>query len=129
MNHNSTNYDSFLSDIQLGYRWAIEELNNLTDSNHPHYQAEHEDAQFSDEAEESMDKLCADFYSENIELINEAQMDPRDVGYNLYLSAAQSGSGFCDRGLGELGDKLTRAAEKMPSFDVYVSYTGDIEVS
>lgn len=38
------------------------------------------------------------------------EMDPEQFGHDFYLTRNHHGAGFWDRGLGELGDKLTQAA-------------------
>ncbi len=46
------------------------------------------------------------------------------VGHNLWLTAQHHGVGFWDRGLGELGDRLTDAAHAHPERDGYVGDDG-----
>lgn len=39
-----------------------------------------------------------------------ADMEPEQVGHDFWLTRNHHGAGFWDRGLGELGDRLTKAA-------------------
>lgn len=50
-----------------------------------------------------------DFVRDNWDDIKD--MDPTDVGHNFVLSKNHHGTGFWDRGLGELGDKLHKACD------------------
>ena len=51
---------------------------------------------------------CRDFYSENAADL--ADMDPGQAGHDFWLTRNGHGAGFWDRGLGELGDRLSEAA-------------------
>jgi hypothetical protein len=52
---------------------------------------------------------CQDFAEANAADL--ADMDAGQVGHDFYLTRNGHGAGFWDRGLGELGDRLTRACE------------------
>jgi hypothetical protein len=49
-------------------------------------------------------------------------LEPGQVGHDFWLTRNGHGAGFWDRGLGELGEALTRAAE---TFGESYLYTGD----
>lgn len=51
-------------------------------------------------------------------------MSASDAGHDLWLTRNRHGAGFWDRGLGAIGDALTREAHAMGSSDVYVSDAG-----
>jgi hypothetical protein len=53
-------------------------------------------------------------------------MDPTDVGHNFVLSRNHHGTGFWDRGLGDLGDRLHKACE--PYGDVNLMLGDDSKV-
>jgi hypothetical protein len=81
------------------------------------------DYELSDEAEHHFRTECAAFIEENADLISAAAekgMDGENVGHNFWLSRNGHGTGFWDRGLGELGDLLHEAAKKFGGDDLYV---------
>ncbi len=43
------------------------------------------------------------------------------IGYDFWLTRNGHGAGFWDRGLGDLGDQLTKAAKTFGAADLYVS--------
>lgn len=57
-----------------------------------------------------------------------AGMDERQIGHDFILSANRHGAGFWDRGLGERGDRLHRAATMYGSIDLYVGDDGRLHV-
>ena len=74
---------------------------------------------------------CDRFQRENEELLNEAYQtmtrdgyghirlyDVTDAGHDFFLSRNGHGTGFWDRGLGEVGDKLHEAASAFGGVDV-----------
>lgn len=48
------------------------------------------------------------------------------LGHDFWLTRSGHGTGFWDRGLGELGNKLTKATESFGSSDAYVGDDGKI---
>lgn len=73
---------------------------------------------------EKMLRDCAQFLRENVELLNHTGMDLSHIGHNFWLSRNGHGTGFWDRGLGDLGDALSEAAREMGTQDLY---SGDDE--
>lgn len=51
---------------------------------------------------------CADFYDANESDL--ADMSPEQAGHDFWLTRNGHGAGFWDRGLGELGERLSAAA-------------------
>lgn len=47
-------------------------------------------------------------------------MDPGQVGHDLWLTRNHHGVGFWDRGLGDKGEALTRLADAIGESDLYV---------
>lgn len=94
---------------------------------------EHE---LSDEAKNEMLKDCADF----INYCEETGIDPipeyncaeygdeEKSGHDFLLTRNRHGAGYWDRGLGEIGRKLTEAAHTFGSCDLYVGDDGEIYV-
>lgn len=94
-----------------------------------------------DIAPEAMKKIkayCAKFYkARRSDLLDYREMreyDPSQgsvyeyAGHDLFLSSAGHGTGFWDRGLGALGDRLHEAAEKLGELNFYVGDDGKIYV-
>lgn len=71
---------------------------------------------------------CDDFVESNLETLNEISMPQEDVGHNFLLTRNGHGTGFWDRGLGEAGDKLTKASKPYGGFNLYVGDDGKIYV-
>jgi hypothetical protein len=82
--------------------------------------------ELSTEADNRIDKDCNDFIeaADNAGLLTPylIQRNLDDLGHDFWLSRSGHGSGFWDRGLGELGDKLQALAE---SFKECAAYEGD----
>lgn len=51
-------------------------------------------------------------------------LDPGQIGHDLWLTACGHGTGFWDRGLGEVGDYLTRHAKSYSFEDPYIGDDG-----
>jgi len=65
-----------------------------------------------------------DFFELAAELIEKSGMDDRRVGHDFWLTRNGHGAGFWDRGLGKVGDDLTRDAETYGGIDPYVGDDG-----
>jgi hypothetical protein len=64
---------------------------------------------------------------QNAELLTEAEgagQDEEQNGHDLHLTAQGHGVGFWDRGLGELGERLTEAARKFGYYEVSIDSEG-----
>lgn len=82
----------------------------------------------------SMREDCENFIASNAELL--AEYDTRmsceqwtgatRAGHDFWLTRNGHGVGFWDRGLGDLGCKLSMAAEVYRPVDLYVGDDGDI---
>jgi hypothetical protein len=58
-----------------------------------------------------------------------ANLDPAQVGHDFWLTRNQHGAGFWDRGLGAVGDRLTKAAHAYGESDIYQGDDGNWYVS
>jgi hypothetical protein len=56
-----------------------------------------------------------------------AGLDPEQCGHDFWLTRNGHGAGFWDRGLGALGERLTRAAKSHGSVDLYVNDDGKVD--
>jgi hypothetical protein len=92
-----------------------------------------------DIAPEAMTKIvsdCARFQRENATLLSQANYSPHlsecsnaeMAGHDFWLTRVGHGTGFWDRDLGKVGDKLTEAAEKFGEVWPYVGDDGKIYV-
>lgn len=84
----------------------------------------------SDLAPETLRKMecdCQAFtetYRDWLDKANEMGRDDSHLGHDFWLSRNGHGTGFWDRGLGALGDKLHEHAKVMGSIDLYVGDDG-----
>lgn len=71
-------------------------------------------------------EYCSQFIEMAGYILNDESfsMDSDHVGYNLALTCNWQGTGFWDRGLGEVGDKLSRICRSLGSFHLYVGDDG-----
>ena len=53
-------------------------------------------------------------------------LNSEQIGHDFWLTTNGHGAGFWDRGLGEIGDRLTRAAKVYGGTDLYVGDDGKI---
>lgn len=74
---------------------------------------------------------CRDFFDANRALMEQAQKEYHYLpsisgGHDFWLTRNRHGAGFWDRGMGEVGQKLTEAAHVYGSVDLYVGDNGRI---
>lgn len=85
---------------------------------------------FAEEARETMAKEVGDFLGycdrEGVDL---SALEPAMVGHDFWLTRNHHGAGFWDRGLGELGDRLTALAESFGESGIYPGSDGKLYVS
>jgi hypothetical protein len=67
---------------------------------------------------------CRDFCDSNKATL--ADLDASQAGHDFWLTRNHHGAGFWDRGLGAVGDALTRAAHAYSSRDLYVTDAGTV---
>lgn len=80
----------------------------------------------SKETLDSMRRDVTNFIKENIELINESGQDDGQIGHDFWLTRNGHGVGFWDRGLGEVGDRLTEATKEFGEYNLYAGDDGKI---
>ncbi len=56
-------------------------------------------------------------------------LDAGQSGHDFWLTRNGHGAGFWDRGLGELGERLTKASKVWGGVDLYVGDDGEVHVS
>lgn len=67
---------------------------------------------------------CIGFIGENEALLE--GLDSGQAGHDFWLTRNGHGAGFWDRGLGELGDKLTKACKVYGDFNLIVQSDGTV---
>lgn len=85
------------------------------------------DAELSDDALDAMRAECEDFWAANYADLR--TLDAGEAGHDFWLTRNGHGAGFWDRGLGELGERLTQASKAHGSSDLYIGDDGEIHVS
>jgi hypothetical protein len=90
----------------------------------------------SNEAHDRMREDCEDFFKHHEADLSEycaritydpSQGEPEDyAGHDFWLTRNGHGAGFWDRGLGELGERLSEAAKAYGSVDLYPMQDGRI---
>lgn len=86
--------------------------------------------QFSDNAEKEMAKDLQNFVDLVNQEIPDLEMDAEQFAHDFWLTRNGHGAGFWDRGLGDLGDKLTKLAKTFGECDLYLhDSTQEIEVA
>ena len=79
----------------------------------------------ADSCRESMANDCVGFLALlDAEKIDWSQLSLEQMGHDFWLTRNGHGAGFWDRGLGELGDVLTKWAESYGSCNLYVGDDG-----
>ncbi len=91
-----------------------------------------EEHDVSEELSSVFEADCKDFQTANVALLNEAYSHP-DVdydasraGHDFWLTRNRHGTGFWDRGLGDVGDRLTAAAHPHGDCALYKGDDGKI---
>lgn len=112
-----------LSNFLRGYLTAM--LWSSTDDNSEPLDATYDVADIDKESVVSARELCAEFLHNNAEDVADyvgriEVANPWDqAGHDLWLTSQGHGAGFWDRGLGDVGDRLTKAAKKPQYEGVY----------
>ena len=81
---------------------------------------------FSDEATQKARSDCEKFVKDNAELLR--GLDSEQCGHDFWLTRNHHGAGFWDRGLGDQGKQLTRAAQKFPEQHTWINDNNEFEL-
>jgi len=73
-----------------------------------------------------MKEECFEFVQYNLELILESEQGEAQTGHDFWLTRNHHGAGFWDRGLGEVGKKLTVAAHSAEGRTLFICDDGKI---
>lgn len=72
---------------------------------------------------------CADFLQSNVadcQAMMSRGFGASQLGHDFWLTRNGHGAGFWDRGLGDLGERLTAAAKVYGGVDLYVTDAGQV---
>ena len=112
--------------------WA--ETDNLTPGGGDPLERNYSTGDFAPEALQQAIDDCKRFQEENAELLESADynhpkyLDSEMAGHDFWLSRNGHGAGFWDRGLGNVGDKLSDAAKAFGECNVYVGDDGALHL-
>lgn len=84
------------------------------------------DAELATVAREKMASDCKNFAEANADLLAASGLSDEQAGHDFWLTRNGHGAGFWDRGLGEIGRKLSDAAKVYGSCDLYTGDDGRI---
>lgn len=76
----------------------------------------------------SMHEDCRDFLDDNIVDLLASGMTASSAGNDFWLTRNGHGTGFWDRGLGAVGERLTAAAKVYGGQDMYVGDDGKLYI-
>lgn len=92
------------------------------DENDVPFDRDHDIEDLAPESVKESREVCVDFLTTNQADLEASGLDESQIGYDLWLTRNGHGAGFWDRGLGEIGDRLSDMSK--PYGEGYV-YKGD----
>lgn len=95
-----------------------------TDENGEDMDHQYDVSDFSPLAVTEAQGVCADFAESAGDDLS--GLDDEQTGHDLWLTRNRHGTGFWDRGLGDVGQRLTDLARPYGSSDVYVGEDGKL---
>ncbi len=75
---------------------------------------------------EAMRADIVDFVESNKELLLSSGQSDEQIGHDFWLTRNHHGAGFWDRGLGDIGEELTKACHVYGEVYLYVSDSGKV---
>lgn len=121
--------DGYLDDFLNAYiecaLWSS--TDNADDSGGAPLDDNFDETDIAPETLRQMQADCRDFLEANAADL--ATIDAGQAGHDFWLTRNGHGAGFWDRGLGELGERLSKASDAYGSFDLYVGDDGQIHGS
>lgn len=123
--------EQFVSDTINAYKDVALWSSNAVDETGEPVEIGGGEYELSDETVERMREDLADFagtYGHLIDVAQTVRPDYTDqhVAHDFWLTRNGHGAGFWDRGLGDIGDELTRAAKPFGPMDAYINDDGKV---
>lgn len=110
--------DQFVSDYAQAALWSSLDDETPMDENHT-------EADLAESTRRAFKAECTDFLSLlDSQGIDYSALQPGQVAHDFWLTRNGHGAGFWDRGLGQLGNDLTKWAHSMGTADLYVGDDG-----
>ena len=126
--------DQFLDGYKVAALWTHYESH--ADGTYEHFDEMDPEPEWSEEALKKITEDCKSFWESNEEdlelYMQELSFDPSQgtpaeyAGHDFLLTRDGHGAGFWDRGMGDLGKRLTEACKAYGSLDLYVGDDGKI---
>jgi hypothetical protein len=82
---------------------------------------------FAEKAVDEAERDCRDFL-DNLPVGGDV-MDGTELGHNFWLTRNGHGTGFWDRGLGDIGNELSNLAKSYGTSDAYIGDDGKVYLS
>jgi hypothetical protein len=80
------------------------------------------------DAEKELVQLIDNFFDLAGDLLDDVPLTDEQIGHDIILTTNRHGAGFWDRGLGELGEKLTEIAHNLGGYELYVGDDGTLHI-
>ena len=106
--------------------YAIAALWSSTGDNEEPLDDLHDLGDIAPETMQAMRDDVAAFVAQNEALLIESGQSEEMIGHDFWLTRNGHGAGFWDRGLGEVGDKLTAACRPFGEVWLYVGDDGQV---
>jgi hypothetical protein len=106
--------------LWAGYDWTKDE----SGESHAPLDENYGPDDLSTEALDAIRTECRDFYRANAQDL--ASVTAEQAGHDFYLTRNGHGAGFWDRGLGDLGDRLSAATKPYGTSDLYAGDDGKL---
>lgn len=87
-----------------------------------------EDVEFSltSDFHESFKQDVISFCDANRALLDASGLTDSQIGHDFWLTRNHHGAGFWDRGIDEIGERLTEAAQIYPEVNLYIGDDGNL---
>jgi hypothetical protein len=131
---------NYIEEFIKGYKvcalWSSSHIEDDEDNEGTPFDQLDPEPEWSEEAltavKEDCEAFCTDQESDLLDYMLERVYNLADrttlahAGHDFWLTRCGHGAGFWDRGLGELGDRLTKACEPYGNVDLYLGDDGKI---
>lgn len=111
-----------LTQFEIGYLECA--LWSTTDENDVAFDSNYAFDDISNESIELLRKECNEFITKAGPLLDD--LDDSQAGHDFWLTRNRHGTGFWDRGLGEVGEKLTALSREFSEVYIYLSDDGKL---